>query len=104
MPEDDQYKSVKQFTASTTTEKKYRMLEDHVCNKYQEAALYLAEGLEDEDLDNHPTNARCYRAYRVFHNPVYYITELIVCILLLLLGFIEEPTFLDYDILNHVVC
>jgi len=64
----------------------------------QEAAIYLLEGLEDEDLDFHPTVKRSYKAYMIIHNRAYSISVFLVCILLMLLAFLEKPTFLDVSV------
>ena len=64
----------------------------------QEANIYLIEGVNYEHLSYHPSDARKYRAYRVIHYPLYYVTEVLVCVLLMLLAFLEEPTFIDVPI------
>ena len=64
----------------------------------QEAAIYLLEGVENEKLWHHPTDAKSYWAYKVIHNPVYYVTEFLTCLLLMLLAFLERPTFINVPI------
>ena len=53
----------------------------------------MQEGVENEKLLHHPTDTKSYWAYMMIHHPVYYITELIVCVLLMLLAFLERPEF-----------
>ncbi|XP_065889561.1 two pore channel protein 1-like isoform X2 [Dysidea avara] len=69
-----------------------------VCSAYQEAAIYLREGEENEKLYHHPSSVTSYWAYMVLHNPVYYIAEFAVSVLLMLLAFLEKPTFLDIPV------
>ena len=52
----------------------------------------MKEGVENERLCHHPTDAKSFWAYNAIHHPAYYITEVIVCILLMLLAFIENPS------------
>ena len=61
----------------------------------QEAAIYLKEGVENEKLLHHPTDAKSYWAYMMIHHPAYYIIEVVVCVLLMLLAFLERPNFFD---------
>lgn len=58
----------------------------------QEAAIYLKEGIENERLCHHPTDSKSFWAYMAIHHPAYYITEVIVCVLLMFLAFIEKPS------------
>ena len=60
--------------------------------------MYLQEGVENEKLWHHPTDAKSYWAYMVIHNPVYYISEFLTCVLLMLLAFLEKPTFIAVPI------
>ena len=64
----------------------------------QEAAIYLQEGVENEKLFHHPTDVKSYWAYMVIHQPAYYLSEFAVCVLLMLLALLEEPTFFDVPI------
>jgi len=64
----------------------------------QEAAIYLQEGEENEKLYHHPSSAISYWAYKVLHNPVYYISEFVVSVILMFLAFLEKPTFLDVPV------
>ena len=61
----------------------------------QEATIYLKEGANYEHLSYHPSDARRYIAYKVIHHPVYYVTEVLVCVMLMLLAFLEDPTYID---------
>ncbi|XP_065919465.1 two pore channel protein 1-like isoform X2 [Dysidea avara] len=69
-----------------------------VCSDYQEAAIYLREGKENEKLYYHPSSPTSYWAYMVLHNPIYYIAEFAASLMLMLLAFLEEPTFLSVEI------
>lgn len=53
----------------------------------------MKEGVENERFYHHPTDSKSFWAYLAIHHPMYYITEVIVCILLMLLAFIENPSF-----------
>ena len=64
----------------------------------QEAAIYLQEGVENEKLFHHPTDAKSYWAYKVIHHPAYYMSEFFVSVLLMLLALIEKPMFFDVPI------
>ena len=61
----------------------------------KEAAIYLKEGAENEQLCDHPTDVKSYWAYTAIHHPAYYITEVIVCVLLMLLAFLERSQFFE---------
>lgn len=58
----------------------------------------MQEGVENEKLWHHPTDAKSYWAYMVIHHPVYYISEFMTCVLLMLLAILERPTFLDVPV------
>ena len=63
----------------------------------------MQEGMENEKLLHHPTDVKSYWAYRVIHHPAYYIVEFVVCLLLMLLAFLERPLFFDAHIRVSVV-
>jgi len=58
----------------------------------------LQEGEENEKLYHHPSSATSYWAYMVLHNPVYYIAEFSISVLLMVLALLEKPTFLDVPV------
>ncbi|XP_065892686.1 two pore calcium channel protein 1-like isoform X2 [Dysidea avara] len=64
-----------------------------VCSIHKEAAIYLTEGVENEELDNHPSSVISYYAYVILHSTVYRIIEFVVLILLMSLAFLEKPSF-----------
>ena len=61
----------------------------------QEAALYVREGEDNHKFPYHPRGKWSRHAYTVLHHPAYYITHLIVGILLMLLALIEQPSVAD---------
>ena len=62
-------------------------------NILQEAAIYVQEGEDNEKFVHHPTNRQSKVAFKILHHPAYYITHLIVTILLMLLALAENyPT------------
>ena len=58
----------------------------------------MKEGNKNEPLCHHPANAESYWAYMIINHPAYYITEVIVCVLLLLLAFLEKPALFDVPV------
>ena len=61
----------------------------------QEAALYVHEGEDNDAFTYHPAGKWSKLAYTILHNPVFYITDLVTSILLMLLAFIEVPTVIE---------
>ncbi|XP_074630385.1 two pore channel protein 1-like isoform X1 [Acropora palmata] len=59
-------------------------------NIYQDAAIYLQEGKNNDRFDTHPTNETI-RWYKIVHSSSFYVLDLIAALLLLLLGFTEKP-------------
>lgn len=70
---------------------------------YQEAAIYLQEGINNDKFFTHPKNTRALAAYLFAHNHLFYIMELLTGLLLLLLSLCEAPAvpFLRLDIYVH---
>ena len=67
-----------------------------ICMVYkQEAKIYLEEGRRGDRLDFHPETVISYASYLVIHNSVYSISQSLVGILLMLLAFLERPSFID---------
>lgn len=64
-----------------------------ICTHFKEAAIYLNEGIENEKFINHPSSLYSYYGYIIVHNWAYYFFIPFIAFLLLLLTFIEQPTF-----------
>ncbi|NXX51112.1 TPC1 protein, partial [Tricholaema leucomelas] len=58
---------------------------------YQEAAIYLQEGENNDKFFTHPKNAKALAAYLFVHNHLFYLMELSTALLLLLLSLCEAP-------------
>ncbi|XP_048198857.1 two pore channel protein 1 isoform X1 [Perognathus longimembris pacificus] len=58
---------------------------------YQEAAIYLQEGENNDKFFTHPKNAKELAAYLFAHNHLFYLMELLTALLLLLLSLCEAP-------------
>ncbi|POI29518.1 hypothetical protein CIB84_006732 [Bambusicola thoracicus] len=58
---------------------------------YQEAAIYLQEGENNDKFFTHPKNAKALAAYLFVHNHLFYLMELCAALLLLLLSLCEAP-------------
>uniref|UniRef100_A0A8C5K345 Two pore channel 1 n=1 Tax=Jaculus jaculus TaxID=51337 RepID=A0A8C5K345_JACJA len=58
---------------------------------YQEAAIYLQEGENNDKFFTHPKNAKALAAYLFVHNHLFYLMELLTALLLLLLSLCEAP-------------
>uniref|UniRef100_A0A8C2VNF8 Two pore calcium channel protein 1 n=1 Tax=Chinchilla lanigera TaxID=34839 RepID=A0A8C2VNF8_CHILA len=58
---------------------------------YQEAAIYLQEGENNDKFFTHPKDAKALAAYLFAHNHVFYLMELLTALLLLLLTLCEAP-------------
>ena len=59
--------------------------------KLQEAALYVREGEDNDKFLSHPTGKWSKLAYKILHHPVFYVFDLLLCIMLMLLALIERP-------------
>ncbi|XP_072443460.1 two pore channel protein 1 isoform X2 [Chiloscyllium punctatum] len=70
---------------------------------YQEAAIYLQEGENNDKFFTHPKDQRALAAYLFVHNHVFYVMELISGVLLLILSLCEAPAVpsLRLDIYVH---
>ena len=67
-----------------------------VCMVYkQEVKRYLEEGQVGERLDFHSKCKISSAGYLIIHNPIYNISQLLVGISLMLLAFLERPTFIE---------
>ncbi|XP_038619513.1 LOW QUALITY PROTEIN: two pore calcium channel protein 1 [Tachyglossus aculeatus] len=58
---------------------------------YQEAAIYLQEGENNDKFFTHPKDAKALAAYLFAHNHGFYLMELATALLLLLLSLCEAP-------------
>ncbi|KAJ8408683.1 hypothetical protein AAFF_G00253180 [Aldrovandia affinis] len=58
---------------------------------YQESAIYLQEGENNDQFLHHPRDPRALSAYLSAHNPVFYVMELLSGVLLMLLSLVEAP-------------
>ncbi|KAF5929277.1 hypothetical protein HPG69_019298 [Diceros bicornis minor] len=58
---------------------------------YQEAAIYLQEGENNDKFFTHPKDAKALAAYLFAHNHLFYLMELSTALLLLLLSLCEAP-------------
>ncbi|XP_015733645.1 two pore calcium channel protein 1 isoform X2 [Coturnix japonica] len=58
---------------------------------YQEAAIYLQEGENNDKFFTHPKNTKALAAYLFAHNHLFYLMELSAALLLLLLSLCEAP-------------
>ena len=63
----------------------------HTHTHTQEAALYVREGEDNDKFFHHPTGKWSKLAYSILHHPVFYVTDLVTCVLLMLLILIEKP-------------
>lgn len=61
------------------------------CLNYQEAAVYLQEGENNDKYDTHPSNYEALPAYQVAHNHWFHVLDLFASILLLSLALCESP-------------
>ncbi|XP_053324826.1 two pore channel protein 1 [Spea bombifrons] len=71
--------------------------------RYQEAAIYLQEGKNNDKFYTHPRDAKALSAYLFAHNHLFYLLELGTGLMLLLLSLCEAPAvpFLRLDIYVH---
>ncbi|XP_072004232.1 two pore channel protein 1 [Engystomops pustulosus] len=71
--------------------------------RFQEAAIYLQEGKNNDKFYTHPRDAKALAAYLFAHNHLFYMLELSTGLLLLLLSLCEAPAvpFLRLDIYVH---
>ncbi|CAL8347939.1 unnamed protein product [Lota lota] len=58
---------------------------------YQEAAIYLQEGENNDKFFTHPRNPKALAAYLFAHNHLFYLMELVTGLLLLVLSLCEAP-------------
>ncbi|XP_063059065.1 two pore channel protein 1 isoform X2 [Engraulis encrasicolus] len=70
---------------------------------YQEAAIYLEEGENNDKFFTHPKSPRALSAYLFAHNHLFYLMELVTGVLLMLLSLSEAPAVpsLRLDVYVH---
>ncbi|XP_036385875.1 two pore calcium channel protein 1-like [Megalops cyprinoides] len=70
---------------------------------YQEAAIYLQEGENNDMFCAHPRDPRALTAYLSAHNHLFYLLELLVAVLLMALSLAETPAVpsLQLDVYVH---
>ncbi|XP_074526095.1 two pore channel protein 1 [Halichoeres trimaculatus] len=70
---------------------------------YQEAAIYLQEGENNDKFFTHPRNPKALAAYLFAHNHVFYMMELLTGLLLMMLSLCEAPAVpsLRLDVYVH---
>ncbi|KAI7813647.1 putative two pore calcium channel protein 1 [Triplophysa rosa] len=70
---------------------------------YQEAAIYLQEGENNDKFFTHPRSAHALSAYLFAHNHLFYMMELLTAVLLMLLSLSEAPAVpsLRLDVYVH---
>ncbi|XP_014883123.1 two pore calcium channel protein 1 isoform X1 [Poecilia latipinna] len=70
---------------------------------YQEAAIYLQEGENNDKFFSHPRNPKALAAYLFAHNHLFYMMELVTGLLLLMLSLCEAPAVpsLRLDVYVH---
>ncbi|KAL7392296.1 hypothetical protein ABVT39_022490 [Epinephelus coioides] len=70
---------------------------------YQEAAIYLQEGENNDKFFTHPRNPKALAAYLFAHNHLFYMMELLTGLLLMMLSLCEAPAVpsLRLDVYVH---
>ncbi|XP_077456345.1 two pore channel protein 1 isoform X1 [Stigmatopora argus] len=70
---------------------------------YQEAAIYLQEGENNDKFFTHPQNTKALAAYLFAHNHLFYVMELLTGLLLMTLSLCEAPAVpsLRLDVYIH---
>uniref|UniRef100_A0A1A7ZA27 Two pore segment channel 1 n=1 Tax=Nothobranchius furzeri TaxID=105023 RepID=A0A1A7ZA27_NOTFU len=70
---------------------------------YQEAAIYLQEGENNDKFFTHPRNPKALAAYLFAHNHLFYMMELVTGLMLLMLSLCEAPAVptLRLDVYIH---
>ena len=59
-------------------------------DKYLEASIYLQEGLNNENVSDHPTTKATQKLYLISHNFLFYNAEMVLIILLMALSVSEN--------------
>ena len=68
-----------------------RMVDTQWTMNYQEAAIYLEEGDNNEQFSAHPKRKESLPAYFLAHTSWFYVLDLLASLVLILLAVIEKP-------------
>ncbi|XP_035246271.1 two pore calcium channel protein 1-like [Anguilla anguilla] len=81
----------------------FRTLRQSWETNYQEAAIYLQEGENNDKFLTHPRDPKALTAYLAAHNPLFYAMELLPGLLLMALSLAEAPAVprLQLDVYVH---
>ena len=63
----------------------------------QEATIYLQEGKDNDLFKAHPQGRWSKLAYNILHHPAFYISDLVVSVLLMMLAILERPSVIKLD-------
>ncbi|XP_033106925.1 two pore calcium channel protein 1-like [Anneissia japonica] len=69
---------------------------------YQEAAIYLQEGENNERFETHPQTQDALPAYLIVHNIWFYLIELFASILIMALALCEAPAVDIFEVTEYV--
>ncbi|XP_071945842.1 two pore channel protein 1-like [Antedon mediterranea] len=69
---------------------------------YQEAAIYLQEGENNERFDTHPQTQDALPAYLIVHNIWFYIIDMLASILIMGLALCEAPAVKVFEVTEYV--
>uniref|UniRef100_A0A3Q3JLX2 Ion transport domain-containing protein n=1 Tax=Monopterus albus TaxID=43700 RepID=A0A3Q3JLX2_MONAL len=101
------YDTVNNSVVSTSVPQNYRApnvsLRQSWEMNYQEAAIYLQEGENNDKFFSHPRNPKALAAYLFVHNHLFYMMELVTGLLLMMLSLCEAPAVpsLRLDVYVH---
>jgi hypothetical protein len=65
--------------------------------KWEEAALYIREGEDNDKFYSHPTGKWSKIAYKILHHPAFHVFDLALSVLLMALALIEKPAVFGTD-------
>lgn len=65
---------------------------------YQEAAIYLEEGANNDQFSTHPKRRESLPAYILAHTSWFYVLDLLASLLLLFLALAEEPAVEEFEV------
>ena len=61
---------------------------------FQDAAIYIQEGEDNDKFDWHPKKKSSLIAYKILHHSIFQVFDLVLSVLLMLLALIEKPAVL----------
>ncbi|XP_064619525.1 two pore calcium channel protein 1-like [Lineus longissimus] len=70
-------------------------------NNYQEAAIFLQEGQDNDKFNTHPKNQNALPAYFIAHNKIFYAMDFIAAVMLLCLALFEKPAVFTVPVAVH---